>query len=229
MTIARVLLLSYLLAFSVRAEQYWVAYEGNDFPENEGWTRVSSDANGQMGQGGAVRSLEGGELVLDSTESLRIVDFYRMSRSIDPAEGELFVMQWRAEFELVEPFEDPGVSVFSDDFSAVAFEFTETGLRSVLEPGVAISFASGAAHEFELRSSNLLDYQLLIDGSTALSGTFQPVFSNSRVGWGDVIQGGRSISRWDYFRFGVVPEPSTSLALSFGVFFLCRRQYGDTR
>ena len=49
------------------ADEYWVSYDGNDFPENEGWIRVFS-------AGGAIRTLENGALVLDSLRSLMIVD-----------------------------------------------------------------------------------------------------------------------------------------------------------
>ena len=50
--------LSCAAASPALAEQYWIAYEGDDFPENEGWTRTIS-------AGGAERWIEDGALVLD--------------------------------------------------------------------------------------------------------------------------------------------------------------------
>ena len=45
--------LTLVLAASATAEPYWISYDGNDFPENEGWTRV-------LNEGGAERSIEDG-------------------------------------------------------------------------------------------------------------------------------------------------------------------------
>jgi hypothetical protein len=185
------------------AELYWVAYEGNDYPENEGWTRV-------VGGGGSGRSLEDGALVLDSRKGMSNFDLYQMSRAIDPGPSEFFRMEWRARYDMVAPRTDPGMSVFSDESWAVAFEFSDVDMRSVFEPGVTASFAPGVFHEFTLVSSDMRLYEVYIDGVSALVGAFDHVFSASRVGWGDVIQGAESVSRWDYFRFGVVPEPSAA-------------------
>jgi hypothetical protein len=74
------------------ADQYWVAWEGDDFPENEGWERTISD-------GGAQRSLDAGTLVLDSLHSVTIVDFYTIERTINPDPGELFVLEWSLRVE----------------------------------------------------------------------------------------------------------------------------------
>jgi hypothetical protein len=207
--------LSCAAACPALAEQYWIAYEGDDFPENEGWTRVYCDSNGVPGQGGAVRTIEDGALVLDSLESVMIVDFYEVTRAMDPDAGEVFVMGWRARFDEVFG-NDPGVGVFSDEYRAAAFSFSETGLQSVFEPGAAVSFAGGEFHSFELRSADMLAYELFVDGLPALSGEFTDVFQASRVSWGDGTQGGRSLARWDYFRFGVVPEPGMLWMLALG-------------
>ena len=43
------LLLSYACADAANAEQCWIAYEGNDFPENEGWRRIYGNEDGYAG------------------------------------------------------------------------------------------------------------------------------------------------------------------------------------
>ena len=58
-------------------------------------------------------------------------------------------------------------------------------------------------------------YDLYIDGNLAISGSFWFSLTPSRVFWGDSIQGGASLTHWDYFRFGVVPEPGPGLLLAF--------------
>ena len=195
------------------ADEYWVSYEGNDFPENEGWTRTFSDKNGVFGQGGAIRTLENGSLVLDSLRSVMIVDFYEMSRPIDPDPGELFLMRWRLKMDSVPQRQDPGVGVHSDDFKGVGFVFSESNLISILEQNVSVPFEPDVFHVFELRSYDMDDYELSIDGTVALEGRFMPVGNPSRVYWGDVVQGTTSVSRWDHFEFGVVPEPSALLSI----------------
>ena len=49
------------------------------------------------------------------------------------------------------------------------------------------------------------------------------ILIDHRLG-GDVIQGGTSVSRWDYFRFGVVPEPATWLGALAGLVFVISHQ-----
>jgi hypothetical protein len=72
------------------ADQYWVAYEANDFPENMGWLRRYGDENGPM-HGGAERSVAEGILTLDGLRHDQIYDGAEMQRPIDPGPGELFV------------------------------------------------------------------------------------------------------------------------------------------
>jgi hypothetical protein len=189
-----------LAVASAVADEYWVSYQGNDYPENEGWARTFTD-------GGAIRRLEDGALVLDSLRSVMIVDFYEMSRPIDPDPGELFVMRWRLKVDNVPQREDPSVVAFSDTFTGVAFEFSESYVLSTLEQGVSAPFEPNVYHAFEFTSRDMTTYELAVDGVPTLVGEFRPIGNPSRVAWGDGVQGTASISRWDYFEFGVVPEP----------------------
>ena len=211
---------SYATAGIAAAEPYWVAYEGNDFPENEGWERVFCDADGTVGQGGAVRTIEDGALVLDSRESVMIVDFYNWSQPIDPDPGETFIMRWRLRVDDIPSSypRDPVAGVFSGASTAVSFQISEDRIRSTFESGNEATFVPNVFHTFEFTSVDMVSYELLIDGVVRLSGAFEAVHETSRVGWGDGIQGGRSLTTWDYFEFGVVPEPHSLpliLALAF--------------
>ena len=194
---------------SAGAEPYWVSYEGNDYPENEGWERTFCDADGVVGQGGAVRTLEDGALVLDSRESTSIVDYYDLFRPVDPGPDETFIMRWKLKIDDVPstyPY-DLTVGVFSDQYTAVFFALGENELQSVFEPDYYVTYEPYEYHNFELQSEDMSAYTLWIDGTLSLSGEFQNVFESSRVGWGDGVQGARSLSYWDSFEFGVVPEP----------------------
>ena len=207
------MVVSCALAGPAMADSYWVSYEGNDFPENEGWERTFSDPNGVVGQGGAVRTIEDGVLTLDSRESVSIVDFYNWMRPVNPDPGETFRMRWRVLVDDVPssyPW-DPVAGVFSDNFTAVGFQIAEDRIRSTLEPGIETTLTPGVFHSFEFVSSDMDSYELYIDGVLGFTGSFVPVFEASRVGWGDGIEGASSLSKWDYFEFGVVPEPASAV------------------
>lgn len=214
------------------AEPYWIAYEGNDFPENEGWERTFCDPNGVVGQGGAIRTIEDGALVLDSRESTRIVDFYDWSRPVDPGSDETFIMRWRLRVDDVPstyPY-DVSAGVFSDGYRVAAFALGESEVKSIFEPDLILSYEAGVYHTFEFRSSDMLSYTLLIDDTLTMTGDFYSVFEASRVTWGDGVQGASSLSHWDFLEFGVVPEPSTScLLLLTAYFFVNHKINGDRK
>jgi hypothetical protein len=47
------------------AEPYWVSWEGDDWPENQGWTRVWGNWDGLYEGPGAYRTLDSGILTFD--------------------------------------------------------------------------------------------------------------------------------------------------------------------
>ncbi len=207
-----------LVISTARAEQYWIAYEGDDFPENEGWTRTIS-------AGGAERWIEDGALVLDGRQDIMIADSYSMLRSVDPGPGELLLMRWRLNVdEVTMGHSDPHVAVFSDESWSVAFRFSESHVFNAFDLGMNAGFEPGIFHRFELWSCDMRTFELSIDDTLALSGDFVHVITVSKVAWGDGIVGAASMSRWDHFRFGVVPEPSSALLLGLGL--LIRRDRG---
>ena len=184
------------------ANQYWVAYEGNDYPENEGWTRYATDPPAQ-------RWLQDGSFFIDSRADPSITDNYGMypAAGIAPASGETFVMTWRLNIYESAPWEDSGVAVTSDDSYEVVFLFAEDYLLSLYEPSVYVQFEPGVFHEYELRSKDMRTYELYLDGHLAVNGVFFEGLFGAGVWWGDIVRGGSSLAAWDYFHFGVVPEP----------------------
>ncbi len=198
------------------AEPYWFAYEGNEFPENEGWVRYATNPPAQ-------RWLENGSLFIDSRADPGITDSYGMcpAGGLDPQPGETFVMAWRMNVQEAAPWEDPGVGVTSDERYAVIFIFAEDYLLSFYEPGVYVQLEPNVFHEFELRSGDMRSYELHVDGNLALEGVFFEGYSSPVAGFGDIVRGGSSLAAWDYFRFGVVPEPSARVMAL--VALLCTR------
>jgi hypothetical protein len=70
------------------SEPFSVTWQGNTYPEQDGWARTICG-------GGAERSLSDGSLVLDGLASTDISDFYRREVPSDPGPGEVFHMEWR--------------------------------------------------------------------------------------------------------------------------------------
>ena len=195
-----------------RAAPYWVAWEGNDYPENEGWER------GHFGDDGpqADRTLEDGIMTLDGLASIEIIDGYLMERPLDPGPGEEFVAQWGLRVNQVGnpifPY-DPGFAMTSDDGWRVVMVIGLDEVHSILEQH-DVAFEPGGFYAWEFRSVNMRSYVLRLNGSVIHTGTFiETGVLESRIEWGDLVAGATSHSDWDYFRFGVVPEPSTNISL----------------
>lgn len=207
-----VALLAAALAAPAAATPYWVAWEGNDYPENEGWERYHYGNDGPP----ASRSLADGIMTMDGLASIEIVDAYRMERVLDPELGEEFVVQWGLRVNEVGnpnyPY-DPGLLIYSDDGWQIILVIGVDEVHSILEHE-DVAFLPGVFHAWELRSPDMRSYTLLVDGSVIHTGTFiSSGATKSRVDWGDVVAGANSHSDWDYFRFGVVPEPGSCLSL----------------
>ncbi len=198
-----------LLAASASADTYWISYNPSTgrYPEEEGWTR-------NIGGGGALRYFDNGALVIDSRASISIVDYYDMLMHghLDPSQpGEQFVMRWRVRIDEVQGVDDDDAGVVSDHNWKVFFGLGYDRIYSEFEPGVSAPFAPGVFHTFELRSSDMRGYTLDIDGQRAINGSFWHSGEASRVGWGDGVEGYASMSHWESFDFGVVPEANSVL------------------
>ncbi len=79
-----------MLVVPAGAEPYWITYEGNDLPENEGWNRYWGNADGEYQGGGAIRTIEDGVLTMDSLYDPWVWDWAYIERpgQMDPELGE---------------------------------------------------------------------------------------------------------------------------------------------
>ncbi len=216
---------SYLIAGALalgaalaHAAPYWVSWEGDDWPENQGWTRNWGNWDGQYQGPGACRTLENGVLTYDSLYDPGVFDYYHMERpgQLDPQEpDEYFVLEWRLKVSQVVGYFDPGIGVNSDEAWAVGFSYAYDHIWSNFEDA-SIPFEPGVFHDYRLISSGMRDYELVIDGVNVREGQFVHLLNQSYVGWGDDWQGFASLHSWDYVRYGVVPEPGTiALTIAF--------------
>jgi hypothetical protein len=204
-----------LAASAARASPYWIAWEGDDFPENQGWKRIWGNWQGPYQGPGAKRTLEGGVLTYDSLYDPGVVDYSYMERpgQIDPPPGHLFVMEWRLKVEQVTDIGDPDVALRSDEGWALGLLFGVDRIYSLFEGLLTIPIVPAVFHEYRVVSSDMRTYLLYIDGDLARRGSLVPKFVQSYVALGDGVQGSASVHSWDYFRFGVVPEPSPAIGL----------------
>ena len=200
-----------------RASQYWFDREGDDWPENMNphWERVWGDLYGQYHGPGARRTLEDGVLTYDSLYTDPVFDVYVMSRQgqMDPGPAEMFVMEWRLKVDAVQGDYDPQVAFISDQSHGIALSYAVDHIVSDWEGLLNIPFAPNEWHDYHVESSDMQHYDLFIDGELAHQGSFGEVVSRSQVEFGDVWVTANSLHHWDYLRFGVIPEPSTGLAL----------------
>jgi hypothetical protein len=194
---------------------YWIDWEGDDWPEAVGYERNWGDLQGQYHGSGAVRTLQDGVLTYDSLYDPGVCDFYFMDRpgQMDPRPGEQFVMEWRLKIDVVNGADDPGVGLFSDNAWGVGFAYGVDHISSVFENYLNIPFVPYVWHDYRVVSTDMRAYDLFIDDVLVRHGAFGQTIGPSEVTFGDGSQSASSLHHWDYFRFGVVPEPCALLSL----------------
>ncbi len=183
------------------ADTWWYAYEADGtYPEAEGWERI-------MQGGGAERYFEDGSLALDDRGGTFVCDsYYRYMPSL-PDPSHPFRMEWRMLAADVLSFTDPGIAISFAPFGYIDLMYDVDSIYSGLEGQYVAEFAPGVFHEYVLMSSDMLTYQLSVDGALAHVGVVVGPSTSSWAQWGDMATG-KSLSLWDYARFGVVPEPA---------------------
>jgi hypothetical protein len=196
------------------ATPYWVAWEGDDFPENQGWTREHGPNGAE-----AVRTLQDGVMTLDGSQNPGgEYDGSTMHplQGIHLGAGEAFAAEWRLRVESVDNPQYPwdiDVGLVTDDGWGVAFTFSTQAVRGLYELNWYVPFAQGEWHAFVLQSDDLRGYTLRMDGLVVREGYWTHVVPGAYVAWGDSVNVLSSVSQWDYVRFGVVPEPHGGVIL----------------
>ncbi len=209
--LATVTLAGAFLAPPALGEEYWIAWEGDTFPEEGEWSRFYGNWDGPW-QGQAYRTLHDNTLTIDSLYDQGVFDFYWIERSgaIDPGPGEIFVMEWSLRVDEIDASlpthqYDPSVAVESNEEWGLGLEFGLESVYSVFEH-VTLALDMTTMHQFRVVSPDMRTYDLYVDSALFYSGEFVDVCSDSYVGWGDGVQGAASLHHWGYFRVGVIPE-----------------------
>jgi hypothetical protein len=201
------------------AEPYWIAYEGNDFPENEGWDRHWG-VHVPPGDPNSVpeRSIDDGVFVLDTTCDIWLNDYYQIHRQIDPAPGELFVAEWRVAVDELLVYWDAKIAFARDNPPGhAAFSFGVDQLLIDTGEDILLPIAPGP-HSYRFESWDMDQFELYLDGALAHQGVFESEsLLQSYVTFGNGTLGASSLSRWDYVRFGAIPEPTSFLLAIIGL------------
>jgi len=210
---------------SAGATPWQISYEGDDFPENQGWTRECF--------GPWDRSLEDGILTLDSSADWTVFDYYYMDlvSPMGPGPGEYLYVEWRIKVTGTEESYDNGIYLFNDDGHVVDIQVGPDMVLDISDPTIAgnqASIAPDQFHVFLLTTEDMSSYELYVDDEFAFSGEF--VLSEAHLSWiafGDGLQGGThsALADWDFMRFGIAPTPSAlALFLPGTVALICRRR-----
>jgi hypothetical protein len=198
------------------AEQYWIGYEGNDFPENEGWTRVYGDGHWPP-EDEPDRWIEDGALVIDTSRNDQLWEYYSRPL-VDLAPGEMFIAEWQMGSELLSGTRDNGVVFARQSVPAFAgFQIVASGILVSVDD-VVLLLDTSIRHAFRLTSADMVTYEFSIDGALAYTGLFEAdTFLQGFTAFGAGTQAASSTSQWDYFRYGVVPEPGSTMLLAVGL------------
>jgi len=210
-----------LVAGCVRAGM--VSIEGDAFPEDEGWVR--SDrlylADRHLADGWLVQT----PLVLNINGHNRGQDdFYAYSlASFDGADA--FFLEWRMDTTGLreEMFDVAPASIVLYGISGVNYHFTIARDQMLFRrdprlPVVWVDIAPGVSHDYRLELYGAELYELYIDGSLIDAGVPEGAYptEDSVLKFGARATYVDSVTRWDYIRFGTIPEPATGFLLLFG-------------
>ena len=94
------------------------------------------------------------------------------------------------------------------------FRFGPSGVY--IRPGeLTIGLEEGVSHSYRFESADMRTFALQIDDTITFDGYFYDNTTlQAYVTFGDGVQGERSLSQWDYFRYGIVPEPTSVAGLA---------------
>jgi hypothetical protein len=203
------------------ANQYYVGFEGSNLPENEpGWVRHFGDQYGEGHGSGDARWIEtdpngNNSLVIDGLASHWTYDYAEYQRQINPDPGEMFFAEWRLNVVEQYGYSDTGALFARDGGGTLDFMYYLDRIVSMREgyPYWTYPIAPGVFHTYRIESWDMVNCRLWIDDEVVRDGWWDlNSINQSYVAFGDGAYGNveiRSLSEWDYFRFGVVPEPAS--------------------
>jgi len=226
-----VLALTAMLVFAgvATAESYEFSYypfggvrgegdQGGQLPEDQGWDPYS------VGNVAAWADPSEQALHLLATE-LDTFKFYdnELMGAINPDPGDFLYVEWSMEVISEYYHSDTWVTVGLDEFGGDASIQVSTDRVEDMEGDEEYMIEPGQPHTFLVRSVNLIDYDLYVDGQYAFSDVFKtPSAFDSLVSWGDNASL-YSESLWGFMRYGGAPLGDIDIngLVDFATFAIC--------
>jgi len=236
MPIARVLILL-LLASGVRASV--ISYEGDVFPDSAGWARSDRQylADRELIDGWFVQRADVAVPGMPpNTPEVDEDDFYRRS-TVDFIGTDAFFVEWRMETD--GPREGfPNVSpaaIVLGGYSHAFYHFTIARDQArYIDADLEVrlfDIAPDVPHVYRLELNGTTSYRWLIDGQVVFQGIPAGTYPNpdSEIVFGARAAGQPITARWDYIRYGVIPEPATGLMMILAASFVLRSRSRPAR
>jgi hypothetical protein len=204
--------ITFFIASAVPVFAQVVSYEGTSFPEDNGWERIQVLFPGErwLDDGWLYQLVE----LLDPPE--RQQDFYKRSLAKFSA-AETFFVQWRIETD--GPREGiPNVSpasLVAGGRMGIFYHFTiaEDQVRFIDSDlsVLLINIEPGVPHTYYLELHGTDSYVWYIDGTPIDAADPEGPYptSDSRITFGARAGVEDSTTRWDYIRYGPIPQPAS--------------------
>ncbi len=156
----------------------------------------------------AIRYIEDGVFVDDCLGHSPSYDGYRIDRPLSPGAGERFIAEWRLWVDARTEYYSVSVAIAAENPPrGISFQFGADGMR-VSGIQAIIPLAEDQWHVVRFESDDLFSYDLFVDETWVYAGELNQLLLESYVAFGNGGTNSRQLSKWDYFRFGVVPEPN---------------------
>ena len=191
------------------AHAHVVNYEANAFPESDGWERIAFQA--------IDRFLQGGWFV-HFVDYANEIDAYRKPLADFAGVGAFFI-EWRVESDAPASILDASgvpVALVAGGSTGGFYHTTITDSRVQLFrdtsiPLIFVDIEAGVAHVYRLELVGNASYCWYIDGRIVDSGDPQGSYPNpdSSIIWATRRQMYNSTTRWDYVRYGTIPQDAT--------------------
>ena len=193
--------------FSTVATGASFTYDGDAFPEDVGWERISNlDPERSVQEGWLVQVFQApGEQ-----------DFYRRSLT-DIAGSETFFVEWQVETtapsSLLELSQTPVVvSAFGSTSSTYHTTITDSRVQLYRDTGIPLVYVdidAGVPHTYRVELHGTASYAWYIDGELVDSGVPEGPYptESSFVIWGAEHDDPGHTTRWDFVRYGTIDAP----------------------
>jgi len=208
------------------ASAYFIQYEGNVFPEDDGWAPPPIDT------GGYTRSIDDGVFMINAGLLDDTTVFYK--QSVDILNDAVF-FEWRARTSNDEGSSYQSIMIDGEGLvSNIGISWRSTSARIALLPDAGqyegtimyVDIIPDQYHTYRIEANGAM-YSVYIDDVYQVGAELQSAYGTNiyaQFGFGKDWYNVPTIAEWDYIRGGYVPEPTTAYFVLVAV-LLFRKHY----